>query len=146
MAIINLACVQEAADTAVLAAYIGCDEATLSATLDTASAAAAGTAADQFGRTDLGQGALETPYFVCKTHPARFHTQGGVAIDTDARVVTQRENRFAVSMPTAALQRGSPGRPGPTAMHQGTDWARQLGWATRRDATSVRFRDLLISI
>jgi fumarate reductase flavoprotein subunit len=86
--IINLDCVHPAADVAELAQYVGCDEETLALTLASAHAAAAGESADELGRTDFGQGPLEAPYFVCKTHPAMFHTQGGVRVDRFARVVT----------------------------------------------------------
>ncbi|WP_208322559.1 FAD-dependent oxidoreductase [Salinibacterium sp. ZJ454] len=136
--IINLDCVQEAPDTAALAAYIGCDEVTLSATLDTASAAAAGTAADQFGRTDFGLGALEPPYFVCKTHPAMFHTQGGVAIDTHARVVTPEGRPIRGLYAGGGVAAGISGQAGADgyASGNGLSTAIGLGYAAGRHVGS----------
>lgn len=86
--IINMDCVEPAPDAATLAKIIGCDEETVAATLAATASAAAGDTADEFGRTDFGSGPMEAPYFVCRTHPAMFHTQGGVRVDRDARVLT----------------------------------------------------------
>lgn len=66
--IIDLGCVPEAADLPALADLIGCSTDTLAASLS-------------------GTG-LEAPFFACRTHPAMFHTQGGVVVDEHARVVS----------------------------------------------------------
>ena len=58
---------RHATDAAALAAVVGCDAATLTATL-------AGTQ-------------LASPYHAVKVTGALFHTQGGLAIDADARVL-----------------------------------------------------------
>jgi fumarate reductase flavoprotein subunit len=79
--------VREADTPEALAEAIGCDQATLRATLDAASAAAAGDADDAFGRTDWGYGPLGTPLCAVRSQPALFHTQGGVRVDSDARVL-----------------------------------------------------------
>lgn len=84
--IITLGCVQEAADVTALASYIGCEVGILAATLKAAADAATGTCPDAFGRADFGPASLSAPYFVCKSHPAIFHTQGGVTVDRHARV------------------------------------------------------------
>lgn len=85
--IINLGCVQEAPDIQALAAYIGCDASNLESTLAGSRAAAVGESADEFGRTDFGLGALEGSYFICRTVPGMFHTQGGVQVDRNARAL-----------------------------------------------------------
>jgi fumarate reductase flavoprotein subunit len=59
--------VRHAADAAALAGIVGCESATLAATL-------AGTT-------------LVAPYHAIKVTGALFHTQGGLAIDVDARVL-----------------------------------------------------------
>lgn len=51
-----------------------------------AEAGAQGTK-DAFGRSDFGFGPLSAPYAMCRTTPGLMHTQGGPAIDHDARVL-----------------------------------------------------------
>lgn len=89
--IINLDRVHEAADVAALAAYIGCDESALGHTLEDSNEAAAGTIKDSEGRTDFGLGPLAPPYYICRTQPGMFHTQGGVQVDRHARVLAGGE-------------------------------------------------------
>lgn len=84
--IINLGCVPEAGDVAALAAHIGCEETVLAETLRISNAAA-GTSPDETGRTDFGLGPMEPPYYICRTQPGMFHTQGGVKVDRNARVL-----------------------------------------------------------
>ncbi|MFZ4532841.1 MAG: FAD-dependent oxidoreductase [Alsobacter sp.] len=49
--------------------------------------AAAGTASDPFGRTAFGLAPLQAPFYGCRVVPGLFHTQGGLAVDGDARVL-----------------------------------------------------------
>jgi len=49
--------------------------------------AAVGSGADRHGRRDFGLGPLAGPFYVCRIVPGLFHTQGGLMIDLDARVV-----------------------------------------------------------
>ena len=68
--------------TATLAQFIGCDEAALVATLTEVSE---GRCA--FGRDFAGKPPLQAPYFCAKVTGALFHTQGGLEVDTQARVL-----------------------------------------------------------
>jgi fumarate reductase flavoprotein subunit len=70
-----------------LAARRGLDPEALRGTLEAAAAAARGAAADPFGRNDWGLGALEAPFVSTRIVPALFHTQGGLRVDLDARVL-----------------------------------------------------------
>lgn len=79
--------VREADTPEGLADTIGCDPLTLRATLQAAEAAARGEAEDEFGRTDFGFGPLGTPLCAVRSQPALFHTQGGVRVDANARVL-----------------------------------------------------------
>jgi fumarate reductase flavoprotein subunit len=76
----------EDADLASLAARRGLDAATLAQTLAEAGAAAQG-AQDRFGRTAWGLAPLCPPYVSTRIRPALFHTQGGLMVDGDARVL-----------------------------------------------------------
>lgn len=68
---------------AQLAAHIGCDEAVLQATLDGMGHAAAHPDGRSFSR------ALAAPYFAVKVTGALFHTQGGLDVAPDMRVLRQ---------------------------------------------------------
>jgi fumarate reductase flavoprotein subunit len=70
-----------------LAGLIGAPTETLSRTLATADLAARGEAPDPFLRTDFAAG-LQPPYAAVRVTGALFHTQGGLRIDGDARVLT----------------------------------------------------------
>ncbi|MFF5987113.1 FAD-dependent oxidoreductase [Prauserella flavalba] len=79
--------VKEAADVAALAEAIGVDGDELARTLETARAAADGSAKDPTGRGNWGWGKLRPPYAAVRAIPALFHTQGGVRVDAHARVL-----------------------------------------------------------
>jgi fumarate reductase flavoprotein subunit len=71
------------ADEAGLAAHIGCDETALRATL----AAIEPGVADRFGRTFKRK--LATPLHAVKVTGSLFHTQGGLDIDAQCRVLRE---------------------------------------------------------
>jgi len=68
---------------AALAPCIGCDAMTLQATLDTLRSVQTQPDARRFART------LDAPYFAVKVTGALFHTQGGLDVATDMRVLRQ---------------------------------------------------------
>lgn len=70
-----------------LAAAIEVPAATLASTAATVAAAKAGHAPDPFGRCFVGVPALTPPFWAVRVTGALFHTQGGLAIDRDARVL-----------------------------------------------------------
>jgi fumarate reductase flavoprotein subunit len=76
-----------AATTEELAQLIGLDPAVLAATTAQARAAARGDQPDLYGRRDFGIGALEGRRYACRIVPGLFHTQGGLAVDNDSRVL-----------------------------------------------------------
>lgn len=70
-----------------LASRIGVDGAVLAAELDDAAAVARGESpVDRVGRRRVAA-ALAPPYAAVEIVPALFHTQGGLAVDADARVL-----------------------------------------------------------
>ncbi|MDB5819614.1 MAG: 3-ketosteroid dehydrogenase [Rhizobacter sp.] len=71
-----------------LARHIGCDEAALQATLDGLSSS--GTSADD----RVFQRRLAVPCYAVKVTGALFHTQGGLDIDADARVLRENGRPF----------------------------------------------------
>lgn len=73
-------------DARALAASVGCDAATLAETLAAARLSASEKIADAFGRTHW-EAPLAPPYGAVKVTGALFHTQGGLLVDGDARVL-----------------------------------------------------------
>ena len=72
-----------------LAEQIGCDPATLAATLETWNKAVADQNDTEFGRTTGMENDLSVaPYYAIKIAPGIHHTMGGVKIDTSAEVIS----------------------------------------------------------
>ncbi len=80
--------VQHAADVPALAALIGCEAATLQATLDAVQPGVDPNTGRTFAR------ALQAPFHAVRVTGALFHTQGGLDIDANTRVL--RENGTAL--------------------------------------------------
>jgi len=82
-----------------LAAALGLPAAALAATLMETRALSSGAAADRFGRRFGGKPALAAPFYGVKVTGALFHTQGGLLVDEQARVLrtggTPLPNLFA---------------------------------------------------
>lgn len=79
-------------DVAQLAEAIGCDEATLQATLDTWNGYVADGADPEFNRTSFAEPLDTAPYYAIKIAPGIHHTMGGVTINTDANVLDGEGN------------------------------------------------------
>ncbi|GAA4507890.1 FAD-dependent oxidoreductase [Actinoallomurus oryzae] len=76
--------VREFATADALAEWIGAPAGNVRSTLDDyRSSVAAGR--DAFGRSAFGMAPLTSPYVACRSTPGLFHTQGGLAVDGDAR-------------------------------------------------------------
>lgn len=73
-------------DEQEIADRFGLDPARLRDSLADAEAARGG-AADRFGRRQWGPEPLRAPYGAVRVVPALFHTQGGLRVDADARVL-----------------------------------------------------------
>ncbi|WP_419343106.1 FAD-dependent oxidoreductase [Achromobacter sp. PD1] len=91
------------ADVGALAALIGCDEATLRATLAGVSPGAADALGRRFER------ALQAPYHAIKVTGALFHTQGGLDIDAHCRVLDRMGNPLPNLLAAGGAARGVSG-------------------------------------
>ena len=87
--------VREAADVTELARVTGLPEAALSQTLSEVATYQSGQTPDPFGRDFTGKPVLTAPYHAVKVTGALFHTQGGLMIDEQARVVREDGSPFA---------------------------------------------------
>lgn len=70
-----------------LAALFELDAVELESTIADYNAAASGRRADALGRKTFGLGPLEGPFYGCRVVPGLFHTQGGLRVDANARVL-----------------------------------------------------------
>lgn len=77
----------EAASIEELAGRTGLPLETLHATMEEVARCVSGEQADRFGRDFTGKPPLAAPYHAAKVTGALFHTQGGLIVDSDARVV-----------------------------------------------------------
>jgi len=94
---------RHAADLAALAGLIGCDAAVLRSTLD----AVGPEQPDRFGRSF--QRALTPPLHAVKVTGALFHTQGGLDIDADCRVLREDGSPFVNLLAAGGAARGVSG-------------------------------------
>ncbi len=78
---------RQGATAAALAQSCGLPAAALEETLGQAADLAAGEGSDSFGRDFTAAPALAPPYFAVKVTGALLHTQGGLRVDAEARVL-----------------------------------------------------------
>jgi len=91
------------ANESALAALIGCDEATVASTLVSIGRGAA----DPFGRAVMRP--LQAPYFAVKVTGALFHTQGGLDIDAQCRVLRAGGTPLTTLLAAGGAARGVSG-------------------------------------
>jgi flavocytochrome c len=85
--LVNYGGVKKAATTDALAAFHKLDAIAIGATLDDYNKAARGVKPDAFGRRDFALAPLTGDLYICRVVPGLFHTQGGLMVDIDGRVL-----------------------------------------------------------
>lgn len=85
---------KEAATVEELAALHGIDAEALRETIERYNAAARGEQADEFGRSAFGMAPLQAPFVITRVNAGLFHTQGGLMVDAQGRVL--REDGHAI--------------------------------------------------
>ena len=75
-----------------LAGITGIDTRSLATTIAEVEKLSKGIEKDKFGRNFEGKSPLKPPYFTVKVTGALFHTQGGLVVDKNARVLTEKGN------------------------------------------------------
>jgi fumarate reductase flavoprotein subunit len=101
------------ADTAhALAAFHRLDAAAVAAALDDYNQAARGEKPDPFGRRDCALAPLAAPFYICRVVPGLFHTQGGLMVDTDGRVLRPNGKPIANLFAGGGAAAGVSGRTG----------------------------------
>lgn len=89
MELVKFGGVKKADTVEAAAALMDLDAAAVSIAVSTYNQAARGVAPDEYGRKDFGLGGLTAPFYICRVTPGLFHTQGGLKIDRDARVLSR---------------------------------------------------------
>jgi len=85
--LVNYGGVKTAQTPAELAACHGLDPVAVTAAIEDYNKAARGERADAFGRRDFALAPLADTLYVCRVVPGLFHTQGGLMVDDDGRVL-----------------------------------------------------------
>lgn len=89
MELVKFGGVKKADTVEAAAALMDLDAAAVSIAVSTYNQAARGVVPDEYGRKDFGLGGLTAPFYICRVTPGLFHTQGGLKIDRDARVLSR---------------------------------------------------------
>lgn len=117
--------------------FIGCSNSTLSKTIQESNNLAGLDKSDRFGRSYFVQ--MEPPYYVAKITPALFHTQGGIRVGKDSRIIlkdgTVCRNIFAAGDAAAGIT-----GPGPDGYVSGTGLlcAFTYGWLAGKTASEIK--------
>jgi fumarate reductase flavoprotein subunit len=83
----NYGGIKKADTPAALAKLHGLDPAAVTSTIQHYNSAARGDAPDAFGRRDFALAPFDGALYVCRVVPGLFHTQGGLMVDCDGRVL-----------------------------------------------------------
>jgi fumarate reductase flavoprotein subunit len=75
-------------------------------------ASARGEKPDRFGRRDFGLAPLKGPFYACRVVPGLFHTQGGLRVDRDGRVLRKDLTPIANLFAGGGAAEGISGRAG----------------------------------
>ena len=108
----NYGGVKKADTPAALAKIAGLDPAAVTATVDIYNKAARGEQPDAFGRRDFALAPLIGPLYICRVVPGLFHTQGGLMVDIDGRVLRSSGKPIANLFAGGGAAAGLSGRAG----------------------------------
>jgi fumarate reductase flavoprotein subunit len=92
-----------------IAAMIGCEPAALTATMDGVAEMASGQRQCPWGRDFSAHPPLQAPYYAAKIQGALFHTQGGLEVNSEARVLKADGTPFANLFAGGGAARGLSG-------------------------------------
>ena len=110
---IRMGAVKEFESIDELAAAFNIPETALAQTHEAFQKAARGESADPFGRTDFGP-PLEPPFYGVKVTGALFHTQGGLEVDSSARVLCDNGEPIKNLYAGGGTAAGFSGKAGPS--------------------------------
>lgn len=111
MELVRYGGVRKAETVAELAGIYELDSAALEETLSDFNKTANGAQPDAFGRIDI-KVPLKAPFYGCRVVPGLFHTQGGLRVDKDARVLDVKGNPIPGLFAGGGAAAGISGRAG----------------------------------
>jgi fumarate reductase flavoprotein subunit len=123
-----------------LAGLTGAPHEVLAGTLASYAAAAAGQRADEHGRTDFGLAPLQPPYVVSRVTPGLFHTQGGLDVDADGRVLAEGGTPVTGLFAIGGAAAGISGPAGGRGYSSGNGLLTALGLGQLAGLASARLR------
>lgn len=110
-----------------LAAFHGLDARAIAATIESYNAAAGGAEPDAFGRRDFGLAPLTGTLHICRVVPGLFHTQGGLMVDGDGRVLRPDGRPIANLFAGGGAAAGLSGRAGAAGYASGNGLLSAIG-------------------
>jgi fumarate reductase flavoprotein subunit len=108
----NYGGIRKAETPATLAKLHALDPATIASTVETYNRAARDDAPDAFGRRDFALAPLSGALYICRVVPGLFHTQGGLMVDNDGRVLRPNGQPIANLFAGGGAAAGLSGRTG----------------------------------
>jgi fumarate reductase flavoprotein subunit len=119
--------VKKADTAAALARLHGLDAAAIESTVENYNKAARGEAPDAFGRRDFALAPLTGALYVCRVVPGLFHTQGGLMVDDDGRVLRPNGQPIANLFAGGGAAAGLSGRTGAAGYASGNGLLSAIG-------------------
>jgi fumarate reductase flavoprotein subunit len=119
--------VKKADTPAALVKLHGLDPAALASTIEAYNKAARGDAPDAFGRRDFALAPLAGALYVCRVVPGLFHTQGGLMVDGDGRVLRPNAAPIANLFAGGGAAAGVSGRTGASGYASGNGLLSAIG-------------------
>ena len=110
--LVNYGGVKKAETPAALATCHGLDPAAVTAAIEDYNKMARGERADAFGRRDFALAPLAGTLYICRVAPGLFHTQGGLMVDDDGRVLRGDSRPIANLFAGGGAAAGLSGRTG----------------------------------
>ena len=125
--LVNYGGIKRADTPAALAASYSLDPAAVTATMEDYNKAARGKRADAFGRRDFTLAPLSGTLYICRIVPGLFHTQGGLVVDNDARVLRADGRPIANLFAGGGAAAGLSGRAGAAGYASGNGLLSAIG-------------------
>jgi len=119
--------VKKADTPAVLATLHGLDPEKIASTIDHYNKAARGEKPDAFGRRDFALAPLAGALYICRVVPGLFHTQGGLMVDDDGRVLRPNGEPIANLFAGGGAAAGLSGRTGAAGYASGNGLLSAIG-------------------
>ena len=119
--------VKKGATPADLANLHGLDADAVTASVESYNKAARGEQLDAFGRRDFALAPLSGAVYICRVVPGLFHTQGGLMVDNDGRVLRSNGQPIANLFAGGGAAAGLSGRTGASGYASGNGLLGAIG-------------------